>query len=579
MSNNSFKIKKNITFSPVDPATIQNPEPGDVLCDSTDSNKLKKWNGVDWGIIGAESTSASNLGTGAPVFKDVVGSDLKFKSLKAETGLYIEEDENHISIHTTSPDTAINIGSGQGVFSRKFGGDLEFKSLKAGTNVTLTSTATEITISSVDTGEITTAENLGTGEGIYASKDGSDLQFKSLKAGTNVSLTSSGSEITINSSQTFPELALKADINSPAFTGTPTAPNPAPESNNNEIATTSFVKQLSGQSSNLSLATFAATNYSDILGTSDSYPHIFSSGAYTANNGSNIQVYVLPSSVANATGTAKYLWSNDGFSWVFSQISGTTGAYFQVIAYGAGKFVMAGGHATYRVYYSTSGSSWTNGTNSTLPSGSARKHLIFANNLFVLLNVGYASFGPRIYTSPDGITWTLRYSAYTDPAEVAYGNGKFVMIRNQSAYDTSFIPAHDIVSNDGITWTQNNVDVSLGDRSESIAFGDGKFVVVGPRYSTASWDCGSRVSTNGINWTAGNMPVGYWNKVIYGNGVFIATSTASSTNPKSVISSDGINWYPFYLRNDPIRGAVFGGGRFIITSASSLKRVYTSLKA
>lgn len=47
-------------------------------------------------------------------------------------------------------------------------------------------------------GEANTASNLGTGDGIFAQKLGVDLQFKSLVAGTNVTLTSSATEITID---------------------------------------------------------------------------------------------------------------------------------------------------------------------------------------------------------------------------------------------------------------------------------------------------------------------------------------------------------------------------------------------
>lgn len=49
-------------------------------------------------------------------------------------------------------------------------------------------------------GEANTASNLGAGEGVFAQKTGVDLEFKSLVAGTNITLTGSADEITIDAS-------------------------------------------------------------------------------------------------------------------------------------------------------------------------------------------------------------------------------------------------------------------------------------------------------------------------------------------------------------------------------------------
>ena len=48
-------------------------------------------------------------------------------------------------------------------------------------------------------GEANTASNLGSGQGVFAQKVGVDLQFKSLTAGSNITLTPSGTEISIAS--------------------------------------------------------------------------------------------------------------------------------------------------------------------------------------------------------------------------------------------------------------------------------------------------------------------------------------------------------------------------------------------
>ena len=63
-------------------------------------------------------------------------------------------------------------------------------------------------------GETNTASNIGGGAGIFASKVGEDLQFKSLVAGTGVTITNDANTITINSSATG-----GASLTNPVTTG------------------------------------------------------------------------------------------------------------------------------------------------------------------------------------------------------------------------------------------------------------------------------------------------------------------------------------------------------------------------
>jgi hypothetical protein len=71
---------------------------------------------------------------------------------------------------------------------------------------------------------IVSASNLGTGEGVFAQEVAGDLQFKSIKAGSNVALSSDGDAITIDASGTtagvFLKVFLTADldpVNSPWY--------------------------------------------------------------------------------------------------------------------------------------------------------------------------------------------------------------------------------------------------------------------------------------------------------------------------------------------------------------------------
>lgn len=95
--------------------------------------------------------------------------------------------------------TASNLGAGSGVFASKVGVDLQFKSLVAGTNVTLTPASNTITIAATGTGEANTISSVGTGTSVVKGKSGVDLQIKSLIAGSGITLTPGTNDVTIAS--------------------------------------------------------------------------------------------------------------------------------------------------------------------------------------------------------------------------------------------------------------------------------------------------------------------------------------------------------------------------------------------
>ena len=91
--------------------------------------------------------------------------------------------------------TASNLGTGQGVFSSKVADDLQFKSLVAGTGITLSADSNEITINSSAT--ISSGTNLGSGEGLFANVNSGSLEFKSITVGTGLSIANTATEVSI----------------------------------------------------------------------------------------------------------------------------------------------------------------------------------------------------------------------------------------------------------------------------------------------------------------------------------------------------------------------------------------------
>jgi hypothetical protein len=92
--------------------------------------------------------------------------------------------------------TATNLGVGVGIFETKSGTDLRFKSLNAGTNISIAPGSETITIAT--TAEANAAQNIGSGERVFESKSGSTLRFRTLTAGSRISLGSTADEIFIN---------------------------------------------------------------------------------------------------------------------------------------------------------------------------------------------------------------------------------------------------------------------------------------------------------------------------------------------------------------------------------------------
>lgn len=151
-----------------------------------------------------ESNTASNVGGGTGLFAQKDGIDLQFKSLLVSGNLSIDSNSAEVSL-SSSYATGENVGSGIEIFSGSTSGNLDFRTLSGSGGTSVSQNGDLVVISSSipvipDPGEDNTASNIGTGEGLFAQKDGVDLEFKSLNVSGNLSITSNASEVNISSS-------------------------------------------------------------------------------------------------------------------------------------------------------------------------------------------------------------------------------------------------------------------------------------------------------------------------------------------------------------------------------------------
>lgn len=148
----------------------------------------------------------------------------------------------------------------------------------------------------------------------------------------------------------------------------------------------------------------------------------------------------------------------------------------------------------------------------------APQDIISANGL--LIEVGTSA---RLRTSPDGITWTVRYPQINSSCtiwKIVYGNGIFVAFGDSGYISTS---------PDGITWSSRSSPYRTNENLTQAEFGNGLFVC----YSNGYVIC---TSSDGITWTQRTGGLSY-GRLAYGNNLWILKTSSAVKS-----STDGITW-------------------------------------
>ena len=168
---------------------------------------------------------------------------------------------------------------------------------------------------------------------------------------------------------------------------------------------------------------------------------------------------------------------------------------------------------------------------------------------------------PTVGWSPFEGDWQETAMPWEQPwNDVAYGNGKFVAIAEQTSRGA--------YSEDGITWKQMNMPVSA--YWQSIAYGNGKFVAVSYNNSAVS-----AYSLDGISWTQTTMPASAeWGSVVYGADKFVAIANKSD---RAAYSLDGITWVETTMpSNSPWLDIAYGNNKFIVVSYEGGNLAYSN---
>ena len=146
------------------------------------------------------AVSVRNIGTeGVELYKEGTQRPFEFRKLASGSGnVFIQEDEDSQAIKISVLQTsAINVGTGEGIIIGDYPTyPIPVRTLKAGSNVDINTTGNEITIS---VEAAVSAANIGSGEGqIFESINNNNLQFKTIKAGAGVVVTDGSDYVQID---------------------------------------------------------------------------------------------------------------------------------------------------------------------------------------------------------------------------------------------------------------------------------------------------------------------------------------------------------------------------------------------
>jgi trimeric autotransporter adhesin len=232
--------------------------------------------------------------------------------------------------------------------------------------------------------------------------------------------------------------------------------------------------------------------------------------------------------IAVGTGGTIVTSTNGGTSWA-AQISGT-GANFAAVTWSGSQYVAVGASGLNgAIYTSPDGSSWTSRYSE--PGIMLLRGIVWPGSLFAAVGQGQDG-GGAILTSSDGVTWTQNTTATAQyPLEaIAASGSQFVAVGDGDGESGS---TEVLTSPDGVTWTAQTVG-GFGANLYAITWSPQKklFVAVGEAGSIVT-------SPDGVIWSMQTSHTAFDLKSVAWSGSLFAAIGAGNS---LVTSPDGVNW-------------------------------------
>lgn len=224
--------------------------------------------------------------------------------------------------------------------------------------------------------------------------------------------------------------------------------------------------------------------------------------------------------------------TTNGESWTRIKVPVIYGQ-FGTVKYINNKFVLVGDTV---IYYSDDGENWTQSSMAGLEVTNYWRDIAYGNGKYVMIRSSSASYA-MIATSTDLENWTQISIGTTYLLEnIEYGNGKFVIITNVRTI---------IYSTDGENWTTSATALDTSINPQTICYGNNLFIIAGGN-SNRNTDI-YYTSTDGISWTKRYFGInGLYQSIKYLNNKYYAVANGST---KILVSSNGTSWSSYILKN------------------------------